>query len=143
MIHEPDWHDELGFIPHLPGMPEAINADSFDDDVLAAPGPVVVEFWAARCGPCRRLAPELAAAGAQMGGWVRVFTVNVDEELPAAERFGVHAIPALLYFEGGQERARQVGVVGRDALVHWLGTLVSQDAPNTETETIYAENNLG
>jgi thioredoxin 1 len=112
--------DELGFIPHLPGLPEAINADSFDDDVLASPLPVLVEFWAARCGPCRRLVPELAAVVAELGGRARVFSLNVDEELEAAERFGVRSIPATLLFVDGEEKARLIGVTDRTALIHLL-----------------------
>jgi thioredoxin 1 len=114
------WHDELGFIPHLPGQPEAINSDSFEEDVLVSPVPVLVEFWAARCGPCRRLAPEMAAAAAEMGGRARVFTVNVDEEPEAARRFGVNSIPATLLFVGGDEKERLVGAVDRVALINLL-----------------------
>jgi len=114
--------DELGFIPHLPGAPEAINADSFDEDVLASPVPVLVEFWAARCGPCRRLAPEMAAVREALKGRARVFTLNVDEELDAAERFDVRAVPATLLFIGGAERARLLGFHDRAALLNFLKT---------------------
>jgi thioredoxin 1 len=114
------WQDELGFIPHLPGQPEAINADSFEEDVLRSPVPVLVEFWAARCGPCRRLAPEMAAAAAELGGRARVFTLNVDEELEAAQQNGVTAIPATLLFVDGVEKTRVVGAVDRLALVNLL-----------------------
>ena len=100
---------ELGFIAHRPDHPDAINADSFDEDVLNSPVPVLVEFWAARCGPCRRLAPEMAALAGELGARARVFTLNVDEELAAAERFGVLTIPATLLFVGGEEKARVVG----------------------------------
>lgn len=110
------WREELGFIPHLPGAPEAINADSFDEDVLESTLPVLVEFWAARCGPCRRLAPEMAAVAAHFAGKIRVFTLNVDEELPAATRFGVHSIPATLLFVGGEEKTRIIGVTDRTTL---------------------------
>ncbi len=112
------WVDEIGFIPHLPDAPEAINSDSFDEDVVQCPLPVLVEFWAARCGPCRRLAPDLAAVAREYAGRVRVFTLNVDEELEAALRFGVRSIPAVLLFVGGEERARLVGdAIGRAALI--------------------------
>ncbi|MES2464140.1 MAG: thioredoxin domain-containing protein [Armatimonadota bacterium] len=114
------WQDELGFIPHLPGQPEAINADSFEEDVLLSPVPVLVEFWAARCGPCRRLAPEMAAAAAELGGRARVFTLNVDEELEAAERFAVYSIPATLLFVDGVEKGRLLGIADRAALVNLL-----------------------
>lgn len=111
--------DEIGFIPHLPGQPEAINADSFDEDVLQSPLPVLVEFWAARCGPCRRLAPDLAYVASEFRGRVRVFTLNVDEELEAATQNGVWAIPAVLCFVKGSETGRLVGnEISRSMLVH-------------------------
>lgn len=121
------WREELGFIPHYPGQPEAINADSFDEDVLQALVPALVEFWAARCGPCRRLAPEMAAAAAELGARARVFTLNVDEELEAAVRFGVHAIPATLLFVNGEEKARLMGVQDRDALVNLLRPYLNEE----------------
>ncbi len=110
------WRNELGFIPHLPGAPEAINADSFDEDVLQSPVPVLVEFWTARCGPCRRLAPELQAVAETFAGRLRVFTLDVDQELPAASRFGVHSVPAILLFAGGVEVTRLLGVTDRATL---------------------------
>ncbi|MDX1934965.1 MAG: thioredoxin domain-containing protein [Capsulimonadales bacterium] len=112
--------EETGFLPHSPGMPEAINADSFDEDVLRSPVPAVVEFWAARCGACRRLSPEMAATDHLLQGQVRFFTLNVDEELPAAIRFGVASVPALLLFENGQEKGRHFGFLDRAALVHFI-----------------------
>ncbi len=103
--------DELGFIPHWPGQPEAINADSFDEDALESPVPVLVEFWAARCAPCRRLAPELAQLAKETGSSARIFTLDVDAEPEAAARFGVHAVPAVLLFVDGVEWSRRYGVL--------------------------------
>ncbi|MBC8140418.1 MAG: thiol reductase thioredoxin [Armatimonadetes bacterium] len=108
--------NENGFIPHLPGMPEAINADSFDEDVLLSDVPVLVEFWTARCAPCRRLAPELQAVAETFRGRLRVFTIDVDQELPAATRFAVHSVPAILLFVRGAEVNRFYGITDRDTL---------------------------
>lgn len=119
--------NEIGFIPHRAGEPQAINADSFDEDVLDSPVPVLVEFWAARCGPCRRLAPELAAVATRLGGRARVFTLNVDEELPAAVRWGVSAIPATLLFVNGQEKGRIIGVVDQTELVNLLRPQLAEE----------------
>lgn len=110
------WQNELGFIPHLPGAPEAINADSFDEDVLQSSVPVLIEFWTARCGPCRRLAPELQAVASRFHGRLRVFTLDVDQELPAAARFAVHSVPAILFFVRGVEVNRFLGITDRETL---------------------------
>jgi len=130
------WREEIGFIPHLPGTVEAINADSFDEDVLESPVPVLVEFWAARCGPCRRLAPEFAAVAAAMPERLRVFTLNVDEELPAAVRYGILSIPATLLFVNGEERVRHIGNVTRTELwemvTPFVGALSDANENNQE-----------
>ena len=118
------WRNELGFIPHLPGTPEAINADSFDEDVLQSPVPVLVEFWTARCGPCRRVAPELQAVAAKFAGQLRVFTLDVDQELPAASRFGVHSVPAILLFAHGAEVTRLLGITDRETLIDALAEYI-------------------
>ena len=112
--------EELGFLPHWPGVAEATNCDAFDEDVLDSSVPVLVEFWAARCGSCRRLAPVLDALAREQRGTLRVLTLNVDEELPAAVRFGVMAIPALLFFREGEEQGRLVGLPTDDELRAFL-----------------------
>lgn len=134
----PSFFEEIGFIPHRPGQPEAINADSFDEDVLQSPVPVLVEFWAARCGPCRRLAPDLAQVASEFRGRVRVFTVDVDDELDAATRCDVWAIPAVLRFDQGRETARLVGnEITLAMLVH-----LAHQSESAKGET-NAENHVG
>ncbi len=118
---------ENGFIPHLPGMPEAINADSFDEDVLLSPVPVLVEFWTARCAPCRRLAPELQAVADTFRGRLRVFTLDVDGELPAATRFAVHSVPAILLFVSGAEVNRWNGITDRATLTGAVAEYVDEE----------------
>ncbi|MCX6369564.1 MAG: thioredoxin domain-containing protein [Armatimonadetes bacterium] len=115
--------DETGFIAHRPGGAEATNSDAFDEDVLESPLPTLVEFWAARCSACKRLAPELEALARENSRQLRLFTLNVDEELPAAVRFSVMAIPALLLFVDGQEVTRWVGSVEIAAVRSQLSTL--------------------
>ncbi|WP_309714476.1 thioredoxin domain-containing protein [Armatimonas sp.] len=120
--------DETGFIAHWPGGAEATNCDAFDEDVLESPLPVLVEFWAARCSACLRLAPQLEALAQERQGRLRVFTLNVDEELPAAVRYEVLAIPALLLFADGQEVTRWVGSVDMAAVRSQLTTLSQSSA---------------
>jgi thioredoxin-like negative regulator of GroEL len=119
--------DDTGFIVHWPGGAEATNSDAFDEDVLECAVPALVELWAARCRACLRLAPQLEQLAREQEGRLRVFTVNVDEELPVAVRFQVLAIPALLLFVGGQEVARWAGGVDMAAVRSQLRTL-SQSA---------------
>jgi thioredoxin 1 len=113
---------ESGFLPHRPEAPEAINADSFDEDVREADGFVIVEFWGARCAACRRLAPELQEIARTGAVPLRVLTLDVDQELPAAVRCGIVAIPALVLFWHGRERARLIGPQTRRQLIDFIET---------------------
>jgi thioredoxin len=83
---------------------------SFDDDVLQSPVPVLVDFWAPWCGPCRVQLPIVEQIGHGEAGRARVVKVNVDEEPELTARFGVASIPTLLVFSKGQVRQRFVGV---------------------------------
>jgi thioredoxin 1 len=80
----------------------AVTTAEFDSVVLQSEVPVLVDFWAAWCGPCRRVAPEIDAVAEQFGEKAKVVKVDVDAEGELAARYGIQAIPALFVFKGGQ-----------------------------------------
>lgn len=94
-----------------------VSLASFDTEVLKAGGmPVLVDFWAPWCGPCRAVAPILDAINQEQQGKIKVVKVNVDDNQQLAVRFGVQAIPTLIIFKNGEAVDRIVGMVPRDEL---------------------------
>lgn len=91
-----------GFLRHAPGGPEAINSESFDDDISDVSKTYVIEFWSAGCAACERIADALHASVATSSGVV-VYTANVDEEPELAQRCKVFALPAVLLYREGNE----------------------------------------
>ncbi|MDA8198229.1 MAG: thioredoxin [Thermaerobacter sp.] len=91
------------------------------DEVLAAGRPVVVDFWAPWCGPCRVLSPLVEEVAAEQRGSITVGKVNVDEHPGLASRYGVMSIPSVIRFDGGRETHRVVGAVSKPELVRRLG----------------------
>jgi len=89
---------------------------NFDQDVLKAGAPVLVDFWAEWCGPCKRLAPTVDAIAADYKGKVVVSKLNVDENQVVAERYQIRGIPTLLLFKGGQIVESVVGLAQKDDL---------------------------
>lgn len=107
------------------GAPQEVDEATFDRVVAGAPVPVLVDFWAPWCGPCRMAAPMLDALGRREAGRVLVFKVNTDEHPGPSQRLGVRGIPTFMLFRDGRERARQAGVLPADALARWLGQHLS------------------
>lgn len=97
-----------------------ITIDNFDEEVLRSTLPVIVDFYADWCGPCRMLAPELEAVAEELGNRAKVCKVNVDEQGALANAYSVNAIPAVIVFKNGAETARNVGYCKRDKLLSML-----------------------
>lgn len=100
-----------------------LNETNFDREVLQPTLPVVVDFWAAWCGPCKMLAPALDEIASELQGQAVIAKVNVDEQPALAARFNIQSIPTLLYFSGGELRDQTVGVIGKKAIVTKLTAL--------------------
>lgn len=86
-----------------------VTTDSFDTDVLASKTPVIVDFWAPWCGPCKALAPGLASLAEAYKGKVEIVKVNVDEHVDLAKRFNVRSIPTVIAFKEGKNLGTMVG----------------------------------
>ncbi len=93
-----------------------ITDSNFQTDVLDTDKPVLVDFWAEWCGPCRMIAPSVEAVAEQYEGKASVFKMNVDENMAVPNQFGIRGIPTLILFKGGQEQERIVGAVTREAI---------------------------
>jgi len=102
------------------GQPIDLKTASFDRHLLRSDVPVVVDFWAPWCGPCRMMAPHYAEASRRFGARARFAKVNSDEEPTLSSRFGIRSIPTLIVFRGGKEVARQSGAMDLGNLERWL-----------------------
>ncbi|MEX0345392.1 MAG: thioredoxin [Rhizobiaceae bacterium] len=101
-----------------------IDKNSFEDGVLKAAEPVVVDFWAEWCGPCKMIAPALEEISAEMGGKVKIAKVNIDENPEIAAQYGVRSIPTLMVFKGGEVADMKVGALPKSTLSSWISGTV-------------------
>jgi len=102
------------------GHPIALTATDFDLHASRADLPLVVDFWASWCGPCRMMAPAYEQAAKLLEPQVRLAKVNTEEEQALAARFGIAGIPTLIVFRKGREVARQPGAMGAQDIVRWV-----------------------
>jgi thioredoxin 1 len=98
-----------------------ITNANFEEEVIKSEIPVLVDFWATWCGPCRMVGPVVSEIAEEYERKVKVGKVNVDEEDELAERFGVQSIPTIILFKNGEEAARNVGFAPKAKLVQMLG----------------------
>ena len=92
---------------------DKVSDTTFESEVLKATGPVVVDFWAEWCGPCRMIAPALEEIAGTLNGKVKIVKLNVDENPQTAAKYGIQSIPTLMIFKNGQMASRQIGAAPR------------------------------
>jgi thioredoxin 1 len=102
-----------------------VDKSNFQSDVLQANEPVIVDFWAEWCGPCKMIAPSLEEIAAELGGKVKIAKLNIDENPELAAQFGVRSIPTLMIFKAGEVADIKVGALPKTALSHWINGAVA------------------
>lgn len=107
-------------------MPSVQVSDSdFEAEVLQSDGPVLVDFWAEWCGPCKQIGPVLEEISDEMGDKLKVVKVNIDQNPGTPQKYGVRGIPTMILFEGGQQKAVKVGSLPKSKLMEWINSEVA------------------
>jgi len=99
---------------------KAVTDLSFENDVLKSDKPVVVDFWAEWCGPCKMIGPSLEELAEELGEQVTIAKVDIDENPDAPGRYGVRGIPTMILFKNGEVAATQVGALPKSAIKQWI-----------------------
>ena len=105
-------------------MAKNVSDDNFDDLVIKSDKPVVVDFWAEWCGPCRTLSPIIDEISNEMGDRLEVMKMNIDENPNIPTKFGIRSIPAMMVFKNGQQIDTKVGVLPKNTIIEWLDSKV-------------------
>lgn len=101
-----------------------VSDADFEAEVLKAQGPVVVDFWAEWCGPCRMIAPALEEISKELEGKVKIVKLNVDENPGVAGQLGIRSIPTLMLFKGGKVASQKVGAAPKGELQKWISSSI-------------------
>jgi thioredoxin 1 len=101
-----------------------VTDTSFETDVLNSEGPVLVDFWAEWCGPCRQIAPALEDMSRDLADKVTIAKLNIDENPATPGKYGVRGIPTMMIFKGGKVAATKVGALPKSKLYEWVQSVV-------------------
>ncbi|MBM3547301.1 MAG: thioredoxin [Alphaproteobacteria bacterium] len=101
-----------------------VSDATFEADVLRSTKPVVVDFWAEWCGPCKMIGPSLEELAKEYGEKVTIAKVNIDESPSVASRYNVRSIPALMVFKGGQVAASRIGAMPKNKIKEWVDSVI-------------------
>ena len=97
-----------------------VTDDNFDQEVLKSSKPIVVDFWAEWCGPCKQIAPTLEEISEEMSDQVTIAKLNIDSEINSGTKYGIRGIPTMLLFKDGELKATKVGATTKSNIVIWI-----------------------
>ena len=105
-------------------MSKQVSDDSFDTEVISAKAPVLVDFWAEWCGPCKQIAPALDELSDEFGDQLTIAKVNIDENPETPSKYGVRGIPTLILFKDGEIVSTKVGALQKSKLKEWIESVI-------------------